>query len=170
MWDWHPRKSIGKYYWEGQHLLKIWLDGHVWVVSCLELWKNNVTCMWKVRTFWGTSYLNCFRANIGEKVSNWRFNNLFHDAWCLLGLCIIYTYFAFIIYINYGVWVSMELDFLGPLNLIICHNWYVLVMIEHFSKWIELSPFWDKSNEKVVYAFLDQVLNRFGVSTKAFMI
>jgi hypothetical protein len=43
-------------------------------------------------------------------------------------------------------------------------------MIEHFSKWIELSPFWDKSNEKVVYAFLDQVLNRFGVSTKAFMI
>ncbi len=42
------------------------------------------------------------------------------------------------------------------------HNKYVLVMVEHFSKWIELVPSLNKSNEGVVYAFLDRVLNHFG--------
>jgi transposase-like protein len=35
-------------------------------------------------------------------------------------------------------------------------------MVEHFSKWIELVPFLDKSNEGVAYAFLDKVLSHFG--------
>ncbi len=39
---------------------------------------------------------------------------------------------------------------------------YVLVMVEHFSKWIELVPSPNKSNEGVAYAFLDRVLNHFG--------
>jgi hypothetical protein len=38
----------------------------------------------------------------------------------------------------------------------------VLVMVEHFSKWIELVPSPDKSSEGVAYAFLDRVLNHFG--------
>ncbi len=41
-------------------------------------------------------------------------------------------------------------------------NKYVLVMVEHFSKWIELVPSPDKSNEGVAYAFLDRVLSHFG--------
>jgi hypothetical protein len=35
-------------------------------------------------------------------------------------------------------------------------------MVEHFSKWIELVPSPNKSNEGVAYAFLDRVLNHFG--------
>jgi transposase-like protein len=35
-------------------------------------------------------------------------------------------------------------------------------MVEHFSKWIELVPSSDKSNEGVAYAFLDRVLSHFG--------
>ncbi len=42
-------------------------------------------------------------------------------------------------------------------------------MIGHFSKWIELAPFWEKNNERVIYAFWDQVLNKFGVLTKVFL-
>jgi hypothetical protein len=36
-------------------------------------------------------------------------------------------------------------------------------MIEHFSKWLELVPLSNRSNEKTTYAFLDMVFNRFGV-------
>jgi transposase-like protein len=36
-------------------------------------------------------------------------------------------------------------------------------MIKQFSKWLELVPFSDYSNEGATYAFLDRVLNRFGV-------
>jgi hypothetical protein len=36
------------------------------------------------------------------------------------------------------------------------------VMVEHFSKWIELVPSPDKSNEGVTYAFLDRVFCHFG--------
>jgi hypothetical protein len=35
-------------------------------------------------------------------------------------------------------------------------------MVEHFSKWIELLPSPDKSNEGVAYTFFDKVLNHFG--------
>jgi len=35
-------------------------------------------------------------------------------------------------------------------------------MVEHFSKWIELVPSPDKSNEGVTYAFLNKVLSHFG--------
>ncbi len=36
-------------------------------------------------------------------------------------------------------------------------------MIEHISKWLELVPLPDYNNEVVASAFLDKVLNRFGV-------
>jgi transposase-like protein len=39
-------------------------------------------------------------------------------------------------------------------------------MVEHFSKWIELVPSPDKSNEGITYAFLDRVLSHFGAPTK----
>ncbi len=35
-------------------------------------------------------------------------------------------------------------------------------MVKHFSKWIELVPSPNKSNEGVVYAFRDRVLSHFG--------
>jgi transposase-like protein len=45
-------------------------------------------------------------------------------------------------------------------------NRYVLMMVEHFSKWIELVPSPDKSSEGVAYAFLDRVLSHFGALAK----
>jgi hypothetical protein len=66
--------------------------------------------------------------------------------------------------IGHGYW--WNLDFATLLSLTIHHNRYMLVMIEQFSKWIELVPLQDKSSERVPCAFLDQVLSRFGAPTK----
>jgi hypothetical protein len=43
-----------------------------------------------------------------------------------------------------------------------------MVMIEHFSNWLELVPLLDCSNEKATYAFLDDMLSKFGVPTEVF--
>jgi len=61
-----------------------------------------------------------------------------------------------------GLGYRWSLDFVGLLPLTVRHNRYVLVMVEHFSKWIELVPSPNKSNEGVAYAFLDRVLSHFG--------
>jgi hypothetical protein len=37
-----------------------------------------------------------------------------------------------------------------------------MIMIEHFSKWVELVVLLDKSSHNTSQAFLQQVLNRFG--------
>jgi hypothetical protein len=59
-----------------------------------------------------------------------------------------------------------KVDFANPLNLIPQHNQYVLVMIEHFSKWLEFVPLPYHSNERITYAFLDMVFNRFGAQAE----
>ncbi|OAE33903.1 hypothetical protein AXG93_1658s1110 [Marchantia polymorpha subsp. ruderalis] len=59
-----------------------------------------------------------------------------------------------------------SLDFAGPLTLTVRHHWYVLVMVEHFSKWIELVALPDKASEGVAYAFLDKVLSHYGAPAK----
>jgi transposase-like protein len=46
------------------------------------------------------------------------------------------------------------------------HNKYVLVMIEPFSKWIELVALSDKFSKRVAYSFLDRILSRFGAPAK----
>jgi hypothetical protein len=38
------------------------------------------------------------------------------------------------------------------------HNQYILIMIEHFSKWLEPTPLPNYSSEKITYTFLDKVL------------
>jgi transposase-like protein len=60
-----------------------------------------------------------------------------------------------------GLGYRWSLDFAGPLPLTVRHNRYVLVMVEHFSKWIELVLSPDKSSKGVAYAFLDRVLSHF---------
>jgi hypothetical protein len=42
-------------------------------------------------------------------------------------------------------------------------------MVEHFSKWIELMLLPYKSNERIVYAFLDQILNQFRAPIEVLM-
>jgi hypothetical protein len=64
-----------------------------------------------------------------------------------------------------GYW--WNLNFIGPLNLTIQHHLiYVLVMIEHFSKWLELMPLSHYGSEGVTYAFVDMVFNKFKAPTK----
>jgi hypothetical protein len=41
-------------------------------------------------------------------------------------------------------------------------NVYIMIMIKHFSKWVELVMLRDKSSHNTNQAFLQQVLNRFG--------
>jgi hypothetical protein len=67
-----------------------------------------------------------------------------------------------------GLWYQWSLDFVGALSLTSCHNRYVLIMIEHFSKWLELVLLLDHSSERVAYAFLDKVLSSFGAPTEVF--
>jgi transposase-like protein len=61
-----------------------------------------------------------------------------------------------------GLGYRWSLDFAWPLPITPRHNKYVLVMIEHFSKWIELVALPDKFSEGAAYSFLDRVLSRFG--------
>ncbi|CAM6102398.1 unnamed protein product [Calypogeia fissa] len=61
-----------------------------------------------------------------------------------------------------GLGYRWSLDFAGPLPLTVRHHRYVLVMVEHFSKWIELVALPDKASEETAYAFLDRVLSHFG--------
>jgi hypothetical protein len=61
-----------------------------------------------------------------------------------------------------GLDYRWSLDFVGPLPVTPRHNKYVLVMIEHFSKWIELVALPNKFNEGATYSFLDRVLSGFG--------
>jgi len=62
-----------------------------------------------------------------------------------------------------GLGYRWSLDFTISSNLIVHFNQCVLVIIEQFSKWIELALLQDKSGEGVAYGFLDQVLSRFDV-------
>jgi hypothetical protein len=61
-----------------------------------------------------------------------------------------------------------SLDFASPLNLTLQHNQNVLVMIEHFSKRLELVPLLNCSSEGITYAFLDIMFNKYGVPIKVF--
>ncbi len=61
-----------------------------------------------------------------------------------------------------GLGYRWSLDFAGPLPLTVWHNRYVLVMVEHFSKWIELVPSPNKSSEGITYVFFDKVLSHVG--------
>ena len=53
-------------------------------------------------------------------------------------------------------------DFVGPLDTLPKGNKYVMVCIEHFSKWVELVPVPSKSSAGVAYGFLEAVLSRYG--------
>jgi hypothetical protein len=41
-------------------------------------------------------------------------------------------------------------------------NVYIMIMIEHFSKWLKLVALPDKLSHSTSHAFLEQVLSRFG--------
>ena len=53
-----------------------------------------------------------------------------------------------------GLSYSLSLNFARPLPTTKRHNKYVLVMIKHFSKWIELMALPNMFSEGATYAFL----------------
>ena len=59
-----------------------------------------------------------------------------------------------------------SLDFGGPLSITKRYNKYILVIIEHFSKWIELVALLDKFSEGGAYAFVDRIVSRFEAPTE----
>ncbi|CAI5495477.1 unnamed protein product [Closterium sp. Naga37s-1] len=61
-----------------------------------------------------------------------------------------------------GLGYQWSLDLAGELPLSRKNKRYVLVMIEHVSKWVEVRALSSKSSELVAEAFTDQVLTRFG--------
>jgi hypothetical protein len=65
-----------------------------------------------------------------------------------------------------GLGYRWSLDFAGPLPLMVRHNRYVLVMVEHLSKWIELVPSLNKSSDGITYAFLNKLFSHFGALAK----
>jgi hypothetical protein len=92
-----------------------------------------------------------------------------HGLW--LDSCIFqypYSTIAPSSYHGLGYWWS--LDFARPSPLTMWHNQYVLVMVDKFSKWIQLVLLLNKSNKRVAYAFLDQVFNQSGAPTEVPMI
>jgi hypothetical protein len=129
-------------------------------------------CSWRVGPFWGSNrHTICFRHSINGEGCNCKFNNLFLGVWCVIefGHLSMHLHLTYSPYQLWGLGYWWSLDFVGPLNLTPWHNQYVLVMIEHFSKWFELVPLRDHSNEWATYAFLDMVLSRFGALAKVFI-
>jgi len=59
-----------------------------------------------------------------------------------------------------------SLDFVGPLVFTSHEVKYVLMMVEHFSKWIEFVPLFQNPSELVANTFLDCILVYFWVWAK----
>ncbi len=57
-------------------------------------------------------------------------------------------------------------DLAGELPQTSRGNVYIMIMIEHFSKWVELVALPDKSSHNTSQTFLQQVLSRFGACAK----
>ena len=58
------------------------------------------------------------------------------------------------------------MDILGPLPLTARGNQYILVMSDHFTKWVEAVPLANQRANTVAKAFVDEVVTRHGVPRK----
>ena len=61
-----------------------------------------------------------------------------------------------------GLGYRWGVDFAGPMGLTKARNRYVLVCIEHFTKWVELIPLPSKSSRDAARGLLECVLSRYG--------
>ena len=57
---------------------------------------------------------------------------------------------------------KIHIDILGPLKCTTQNNKYILVMIDQFTKWIELSALSEQTSELTAKALVDQFISRFG--------
>ena len=61
-----------------------------------------------------------------------------------------------------GLMYRWGVDLAGPFKVTVRGNAYVMVMIEHFSKWIELAALPAKTSQHTAEALMDRVICRFG--------
>jgi len=68
-----------------------------------------------------------------------------------------------------GMFYHWSCDLAGKLPLASRGNVYIMIMIEHFSKWVKLVVLLDKSSHNNTnHAFLQHVLSRFGACVECF--
>jgi hypothetical protein len=65
-----------------------------------------------------------------------------------------------------GILYRRSCDLAGKLPQTSRGNVYIMIMIEHFSKWVEFVALSNKSSHNTNKAFLQQVLSRFGACAK----
>jgi transposase InsO family protein len=58
------------------------------------------------------------------------------------------------------------MDVLGPLPMTARGNQYIMVMSDHFTKWVEAVPMLNQRAETVAKAFVNEVVTRHGVPSK----
>jgi hypothetical protein len=63
----------------------------------------------------------------------------------------------------------LSCDLVGELPQTSRGNVYIMIMIEHFSKWVKLVTLPDKSSHSTSHIFLQQVLSRFGACAECFI-
>ena len=62
----------------------------------------------------------------------------------------------------------IHIDILGPLTETDRHNKYVLVMVDQFTKWVELEALPEQSAERVARAFVERFVCRMGCANQVF--
>jgi hypothetical protein len=69
-----------------------------------------------------------------------------------------------------GMFYRWSCDLVGKLPQTSRGNVYIMIMIEHFSKWVELVVLPDKSSHNTNHAFLQHVLSRFGACVECLIV
>jgi hypothetical protein len=65
----------------------------------------------------------CFMANIGGQTCSCSLNNLFRDAWCMIGFMHhSMHYLSFVTSINHGAWILRKLEFCLAIEPNFHHN------------------------------------------------
>jgi hypothetical protein len=157
--------------WESNSLLQMWVDGQVKFVLCPKQRENLVKHAHEKLGHFGVPWTY----NLLQTQYWWRRMQL--QVQQFISRCMVCDWDQAFFHaptlhlqplLIMGLGYRWILDFTNLLNLTLQHNHYVLVMIEHFSKWSELVPLSNCSSEITTYAFLDRVLSRFGAPTKVF--
>ena len=61
-----------------------------------------------------------------------------------------------------GLFYRFGVDLCGPLEETKLRNTYIMICIDHYSKWIQVILIPDKSSAVIAYAFHTNVLSRYG--------
>jgi hypothetical protein len=136
-------------------------------------WRFYSTCAWEIGPFWGLiNFFFLFKHNICGKGYICKFSSLLLNVCCVIELYWMSLnaptlHLSLLPIMGLGNW--WNLDFSSPMNSIIWHKKYVLVIIEHFWKWLELVPILDGNNECAIYTFLNRLISWFGIPTQMFI-